>query len=318
MCISLDKQNKSVRFFDRTNNAEVVKNYDLLVGADGVFSEVRGLMQEKEIADFAQRFSGWGYKELSIYASQLTTSNLIQSDRLHVWARKNALLIGIPNNDQSFTCNLFMPLKGQNSFETIKTSAQVQDYFQSQFPHLVSLVPNLQSQYLSNRANGMVSIQTSLWHYKDSIVLVGDASHGIYPFLGQGVNSAFEDCSTLNECLAIEPKTWKDALEKYEGLRKPNAEALTALVDEHFLNLQSNVTSTFFSMQTIGHSFLSFLTFRTFKSVYSLISHTTVPYIQILKKSKLRSTYAAILVTVGISTFSILLLISIFHFGRTL
>ena len=51
-------------------------------------------------------------------------------------------------------------------------------------------------------------------------MLVGDACHAVVPFLGQGMNAAFEDCTVLRECLAQHGSDRRAALAEYEALRK--------------------------------------------------------------------------------------------------
>ncbi|MEH2297462.1 FAD-dependent monooxygenase [Nostoc sp.] len=61
------------------------------------------------------------------------------------------------------------------------------------------------------------------------IVLVGDAAHGMPPFIGQGANQGFEDALVVTTLIAkiAEDNNWDDsqaiakAFEKYECLRRP-------------------------------------------------------------------------------------------------
>ena len=39
--------------------------------------------------------------------------------------------------------------------------------------------------------------------------LIGDACHAVVPFLGQGMNAAFEDCTVLSECLKQHAPRWE-------------------------------------------------------------------------------------------------------------
>jgi kynurenine 3-monooxygenase len=47
------------------------------------------------------------------------------------------------------------------------------------------------------------------WTYEDKVALIGDASHAIVPFYGQGMNSGFEDISILNEMIEKYGDDWK-------------------------------------------------------------------------------------------------------------
>jgi len=43
------------------------------------------------------------------------------------------------------------------------------------------------------------TIRCPVWHYKDKVVVLGDAAHTITPFLWQAVNVGFDDCMYLDK-----------------------------------------------------------------------------------------------------------------------
>lgn len=55
------------------------------------------------------------------------------------------------------------------------------------------------------------------WH-KEGLVLLGDAAHAMSPQLGQGVNLALRDASTLAQCLERYPMS--EALARYSAARR--------------------------------------------------------------------------------------------------
>lgn len=284
---SINKGGKEVLFSTAQTNQESKVAYDLLVGADGVFSEVRSQMQSDGLNALDKRYSSWGYKELIIEADD-SSSLTLAGNRLHVWSRLNALLIGIPNSDKSITCNLFMPLSDQDSFQAIGDVNCAHTFLVSHFPDLSRVASKLALQLFEKPVSEMVSVQADQWRYEDSIVLVGDASHGVFPFLGQGVNAAFEDCSALNQCLTVDKTIWGESLKTYEQLQRPNAEALSILVDEHFQSLQSNIGSRFFTFQKLLHNVVTRATLSQILPIYSLIAHTNIPYSTILRRLHFR------------------------------
>lgn len=42
------------------------------------------------------------------------------------------------------------------------------------------------------------SPQANPYHYKDKVVIIGDAAHSMVPFYGQGLNCGFEDVRILS------------------------------------------------------------------------------------------------------------------------
>jgi 2-polyprenyl-6-methoxyphenol hydroxylase-like FAD-dependent oxidoreductase len=56
------------------------------------------------------------------------------------------------------------------------------------------------------------------WH-KDRVVVLGDASHAVLPYAGQGANLAIEDGLVLSELMTDPSLTANDALEKFHMRR---------------------------------------------------------------------------------------------------
>ena len=80
-------------------------------GADGYKSIIA-----KKIADkISYKDIKHSYKELTILPKD--GNYQMEPKALHIWPRKNMMLIALPNNDKTFTCTLFMKESGKNSFE---------------------------------------------------------------------------------------------------------------------------------------------------------------------------------------------------------
>ncbi|GAB3140208.1 FAD-dependent monooxygenase [Amycolatopsis stemonae] len=65
-----------------------------------------------------------------------------------------------------------------------------------------------------------------VWH-RGRMVLIGDAAHATSPAAGQGASMAIEDAVTLGKCLRDVPEVER-ALATYEGLRRERVEAVVA------------------------------------------------------------------------------------------
>ena len=110
---------------------------------------------------------GYGYKELTITASQDGTHQLA-NDALHIWPRKSFMLIALPNLDGTFTCTLFCPMKGDNSFESLIKKSDVDDFFFKEFNNVTKLIPNLSSQYFKNPLSSLGMVRCSSWKYQNT------------------------------------------------------------------------------------------------------------------------------------------------------
>ena len=100
--------------------------------------------------------------------------------------------------------------------------------------------------YQTNPTGSLVTIRCAPWTYQDKVALVGDASHAVVPFYGQGMNAAFEDCVVFDECLAEFPQRPQRAFEEYFARRKENADALADLAVHNFIEMRDKTASPFF------------------------------------------------------------------------
>src|SRR4029453_15621927 len=95
-----------------------------------------------------------GYKELSIPAGK-DGKFLLEKHALHIWPRRDYMLIALPNLDGSFTGTLFFPFEGPLSFEQLKTEESVASFFKDTFPDVVELIPNLTEQFFYNPTSSL-------------------------------------------------------------------------------------------------------------------------------------------------------------------
>lgn len=61
---------------------------------------------------------------------------MMKPHALHIWPRHEFMMIGLPNQDGSFTCTLFMPFA---DFERLTTPDEVTAFFRDQFPDIAGV-----------------------------------------------------------------------------------------------------------------------------------------------------------------------------------
>jgi kynurenine 3-monooxygenase len=230
-----------------TDEQQALKT-DVIVGADGVFSMVRSMMQRTNRFNYQQQYIDHGYKELTIPAGQ-GGSYLIEKHALHIWPRGHFMFIALPNPDGSFTGTFFFPYEGEPSFDSLKTPAQVRNFFESTFPDVLALAPGIVDEYFRNPVSALVTVRCYPWTYKDNIFLIGDAAHGVVPFYGQGMNAGFEDCVVFSQLLDIHQGDWASLLRAYQQQRKPNADAIADLALENFIEMRDKVADSRFLLR---------------------------------------------------------------------
>ncbi|MBX2967432.1 MAG: FAD-dependent monooxygenase [Cyclobacteriaceae bacterium] len=215
------------------------KTFDLIIGADGAFSAVRGAMQLTERFEYQQTYIEHGYKELRIPAGD-DGNFLMEPNALHIWPRDSFMLIALPNPDKTFTCTLFLPFEGTNSFSELDSPEAIQKFFAKYFPDACAMMPALQEDFRDNPTSSLVTIRCYPWA-RNKTLLVGDAAHGIVPFYGQGMNAGFEDCRVLNDLLDEYGDKWKKVMPAFQALRKPDADAIAQLALDNFVEMRDLV-----------------------------------------------------------------------------
>jgi kynurenine 3-monooxygenase len=268
---------------------------EVIVGADGAYSAVRQAMQRRERFDYSQEYLGHGYKELTIPPAAGGGFRL-EKHALHIWPRGGFMLIALPNADGSFTCTLFAAYEGPNSFAAM---ADVEAFFARHFPDSLSLLPDLTGQFAANPTGPLVTIRCHPWHAGGRAVLIGDACHAVVPFLGQGMNAAFEDCSVLVGCLERHGSA-EAAFAEYTALRKPHLDALARLCVDNFLEMRDRVGSRWFVLGKRLSLLLYALLPRWYRPLYTMVEFSRVPYADAVRRAR-RQGWVVAGVVVGVA-----------------
>jgi kynurenine 3-monooxygenase len=263
----------------------------VIVGADGAYSAVRQAMQKFERFDYSQEYLDHGYKEVTIPAG---ADGAFQLDKnaLHIWPRGHFMMIALPNADGSFTCTLFWPFEGPDSFAGLTSEKDILAFFRKQFPDAVTAIPNLADDFLHNPTGPLVTIRCRPWHIGGKVVLLGDACHAVVPFLGQGMNAAFEDCSVLMSCLSQESDL-SLAFSDYESKRKPHLDTLAALCIDNFLEMRDRVGSRWFVWTKRLSILLHALAPGWYRPLYTMVEFTRIPYADAVRRARLQDRVAA-------------------------
>jgi kynurenine 3-monooxygenase len=282
-CTNFDLATNELEF---QSGGEMVRtNGDFILGADGAYSAVRAAMQKLERFGYSQDYLTHGYKELTIPAGAGEAFTM-ERNALHIWPRGNFMMIALPNRDGSFTCTLFWPFEGPNSFAALKSESDVLAYFRDQFPDAVPLIPDLGPAFLANPTGSLVTIRCRPWSVGDRVGLVGDACHAVVPFLGQGMNAAFEDCTVLTQCLERYRENRGRALAEYERLRKVHVDALADMCVENFIEMRDRVGSPLFRLRKKFAVFLHALFPRWYLPLYTMIEFTRIPYADARRRAR--------------------------------
>lgn len=255
--------------------------YDMVFGADGAFSRIRHRMQRQSMFDYSQEFMKLGYKELHIPANPDGTHK-IDKNSLHIWPRGNFMLMALSNLDGSFTCTLFMPFEGENSFEQLKDEPTLVDFFANYFPDTKEVIPDLVRDFFKNPTSYLAIMKCYPWTYEDKVALIGDSAHAIVPFYGHGMNAGFEDITILNEMISKYGDDWKTIFSEYQKSRKPNADAIAELSRRNFVEMSSKTADEKFLLQKKIEKWFSDKHPDKWLPLYSRVTFSLQPYSEAL------------------------------------
>jgi kynurenine 3-monooxygenase len=276
-----------------TPAGKVQTDADVVLGADGAGSAVRGqLLAAGELTESLD-FLDYGYKELTIPA--VADEFALDPGALHIWPRGTSMMIALPNPDRSFTCTLFWPNGGTSSFASLSSPAAIEQHFGAVYPDVVPLMPTLVDDYQHNPIGLLGTVHAAPWQAHGRAGLIGDAAHAIVPFYGQGANCGFEDVVELDRCLDASGGDWTDALPLFELRRRVNTEAIADMALGNFVEMRDKVASPVFrTTKRIEHALERGLP-DLYVSRYELVSFSTTPYAEIQRRVRLQHRMAGAL-----------------------
>ncbi|KTD11254.1 FAD-dependent oxidoreductase [Legionella jamestowniensis] len=272
--VNLDINNRALTFSNK-NQQPINKSYEVLIGADGAGSYVREALIKRNLVQASRRFLPHGYKELSISRSH---SSEFVPEHLHLWPRDSFMLLGNPNRDLSITGTLFLPLQGKHSFAALDDEISIRSFFKTQFSDAYPAMPDPVGEFFNHPTGNLSTVKCSPWYVGDHCLLIGDAAHGIVPFFGQGMNSAFEDCRILNELLDSYEDNWQQVMPAFFTARKVNTDAVAEMSMDNYHEIQTDIRDEQFNLKKQLEQELMHRYPERYISKHVLVMFTNTPY----------------------------------------
>jgi 2-polyprenyl-6-methoxyphenol hydroxylase-like FAD-dependent oxidoreductase len=203
--------------FGKTACATDFSGYQLVIGADGIHSQVRReFFSDKDGGSPAPRYMGYRSHRLimdNVAGVHCFTEYLgrgqriglvpISESKLYVWTTFNSRRAARPEADLRRTFAQFTDEKVQRLFEALPPAQGI-------------ITTEIEELW----AEDWIRISAS-----GSTVLLGDSAHAMTPNIGQGAGMAMEDAAVLAEELASGGEI-EHALSGYARRRKPRVEAV--------------------------------------------------------------------------------------------
>lgn len=261
--------------------------FDYVFGADGAGSVIRKKIDSYfDDVVISEEFIDSGYKELTIPAN-LHSGYKITNNALHIWPRKSFMIIALPNQDGTFTCTLFAPMQGPNSFSELCNKEDVEIFFKKYFGDLFKLAPNIPREFFQNPTSPLGFVRCSSWK-KNNTILLGDASHATVPFYGQGMNAGFEDCFLLNQWINKHHGLSHQKIHHFLEKRRIDTMAMQDLSLANFNEMQYKTANSTFLLQKKIEAWFSNKHPGQWIPLYSMVTFSHLRYSMALKKGLLQ------------------------------
>jgi salicylate hydroxylase len=189
---------------------------DVVIGADGVHSVVRGAVD----GAVPTTFSGQCAWRCLIPAREAPQFALrpVQT----VWIGPGRHVTHYPIRGRKWVNAVAITPASEWTAESWVATAEVSDLV-AEFEGWDSRLTDLLASSATSRWALLQREPLARWTV-GRIALLGDSAHPMFPFLGQGAGQALEDAASLSECLAgARPADVPRALQRYELLRMPRA-----------------------------------------------------------------------------------------------
>ena len=237
----VDLENATIQYIK--NGEKWEDKADIVIGTDGAGSVVRRSMMAQTtrlLFNYSQDFLRHGYKELSIHPDA-SGAWKIHKEALHIWPRGHFMIIALPNLDGSFTLTMFHPYGSEIGFDALDNEDKLEAFFQKYYPTLLPYIPHYKEEYFENPVGTLGTIKCYPWQAYGRSLIMGDASHAIVPFYGQGMNASLEDVRIFDQLIDEHETDWETIFEKFQDLRKENGDAIADLAIDNFYEMRDHV-----------------------------------------------------------------------------
>lgn len=259
-------------FFTAGNVTPDVGSYDLMIGSDGVYSTVsRQLNGENGISRVLETNS---YREIRITDAPWAT------DGFHYWFSDHMMIGAFPVFEGGFS--LFTVLE-RADIDMILGDPESQ-YLETHFPGITSVVPDARKRFHEAADGVLGSVTCNQWHAGNHTVILGDAAHGILPFMGQGLNTGLEDLYVLNDFIAENGLKSGKSLAEFASIRRPQSDAIRDISMEQFRYLTGKMTQ---SERSVRKDVEKHLEEHGLPGVYASCAFTNEPFADIQERIRL-------------------------------
>merc|ERR1712156_166195 len=232
-------------------------------------------MMRKAWFNYGQEYIPHAYLELCIDSINGGKDFAMPPNYLHIWPRGQFMMIGLPNQDKSFTMTLFMP---KITFDGITNGDDLINFFEEYFRDSIPLLgkDKMIEDYFNTKPLPLISIKCNPYHLTDKCPIMGDAAHAMVPFYGQGMNCGMEDVLVLDEMFKKYPEDRLKVFEEYSKHRNPDAEAMCDLAMYNYIEMRDLVARRSFLLRKLLDNFLYWVFPHKWVPLYTSVTFTRI------------------------------------------
>jgi kynurenine 3-monooxygenase len=290
-CLGANLEADTLSFQDVTSELIYDTPLTPTIASDGAGSAVRVSLAAARALSAREEPLYHDYKELTIPAQN--GRHALDPGALHIWPRGGFMLIALPNIGGSFTATLFLPRSGAASFSALATPAAIRKFCAREFPDAVALMPDLVHEFMHHPLGRLGTVHSAPWHVGGRVLLLGDAAHAIFPFHGQGMNAAFEDCLVFDDLLG-KHEDLAVLFDDFERRRRPNAEAIAQMSLENYEEMRATVLDPDFKRhQELALELEGRFPDRFIRRYSMVMFHPEIPYAEALRRGAIQAEIIA-------------------------
>jgi salicylate hydroxylase len=199
-------------------SGDQVEYCDIIIGADGLKSAVRGALYSAAPASFTGFVAWRGLVDRS------ALSNIKLDPHFAAYSSNDKLFVRYPVRHGTLINYVGIARKSDFLSESWSARAEVSEVadefsgWYKEVPEIISATPKnncmrwalYSREPLENWINGRVC-------------LLGDSAHPMSPFFGMGAAMAIEDALILARCFEAEQHNWQNAFKRYQAARLPRS-----------------------------------------------------------------------------------------------
>lgn len=206
------------------------------------------------------------------------------------------MLMALSNVDGSFTGTIYIENEGtvDKCFKAFKDTPEgrktCEDFCEKYYKDALPWVGGMDSlvNQITTNPNGILgTVKTTKWAIQGKVVLIGDSSHAMVPFFGQGCNCGFEDTLWLSKLLdehcggengrcdfaKCTGASFARVFQELEQERKPNADAICEMALENFVEMRDKTGDVKFQIMKKVENKLENAFPSKFRSRYAMVCY---------------------------------------------